>query len=116
VHKHGHSKRRSWTKIHIAIGTDGEIRAMEVTNNAVHDAQTVTDILAQETAYLTDFYSDGAYDTRGVYDALANRGVIGYHILPRTNAKIWYHGNNTASPRHPRDENIRVIQQTSRTK
>lgn len=115
VRKHGYSKRRSWKKIHIAIGSDGDIRAVEVSDNSVTDAQMVKDILAQETAQITDFYGDGAYDTGGVYDTLAQRGVVGYHIPPQINAKIWYHGNRHGHP-HPRDENLRAIRRSSRKK
>jgi IS5 family transposase len=111
--KHGWSKRRTWKKLHIGIDGDGEIRAVAVTENDIHDAEVVSDILAQEDGQITDFYGDGAYDAFHVYESLKDHGVTGFHIPPQKNAKIHQHGNTKALP-HPRDENLRSIRKTSR--
>jgi Transposase DDE domain len=56
--------------------------------------------------------TDGAYDRRNCYDAIASRRAIAT-IPPRLDAKIWQHGNCKAPP-HPRDVNIRRIRQIGR--
>lgn len=113
VRKHGWSKRRTWAKIHLGIDRDGEIRALEVTSNAVHDASVIDRVLDQEKARITDFFGDGAYDTFGVYQTLLDRGVSGFHIPPQRNARIKVHGNCLAPP-YPRDKNLREIRRSSR--
>jgi hypothetical protein len=111
--KHGVSKRRTWKKVHIGIDESGELRAVEVTDNDVHDSEAVPRLLGQEDARIDSFAGDGAYDTRGVYDTLMERAVKTYRIPPQKNAKIWQHGNSKQSP-HPRDQNLRQIRETSR--
>lgn len=112
VRKHGWSKRRTWKKLHIGIDSLGEIRAVAVTDNDIHDSVVTDEILDQEKAPITDFYGDGAYDTYSVYQSLLARGVTGIHIPPQRNAKIQVHGNMRLP--YPRDENLRVIRKTSR--
>jgi hypothetical protein len=115
VRKHGAGKRRTWKKIHIAIDEKGEIRAVEVTENDTHDSEVISELLAQEVAPIEHFAGDGAYDTRSVYDALIDRSVNTIRIPPQKNAKIWQHGNSSKIP-HPRDENLRAIRRTTRTR
>ncbi len=113
VRQHGASKRRTWKKIHIAIDDDGEIRAEEMTDNATHDSEVVSNLFSQEDAQIEAFAGDGAFDTRKVYAACQNRNVSRILIPPRHGAKIWQHGNSSASP-HPRDENLRAIRKRGR--
>lgn len=113
VRTHGASKRRTWKKIHIGIDERGELRAVEVTDNDVHDSEPVPALLAQEPATIERFAGDGAYDTRGVYDALMERAVGTIRIPPQKNAKIWHNGHSSRTP-HPRDQNLREIRKTSR--
>jgi Transposase DDE domain len=113
VRKHGWSKRRTWKKIHIGIDSLGEIRAVVISENNIHDSTVINEILDQETAPITDFYGDGAYDTYGVYQSLLSRGVTGFHIPPQKLAKIKVHGNMKRTS-YPRDENLRAIRKTSR--
>lgn len=110
---HGKSQRRTWTKIHIAIDDDGEIRAVVTTPNNVHDSETIDDILKQEEARVEVFRGDGAYDGAPVYMSLAGREVPKICIPPRKYARIRIHGNNH-SPPYLRDENLRAIRKTSR--
>lgn len=100
--KHGFGTRRRWRKIHLGIASDGEIRAVEVTDEKRHDSTVITDILQQEQGIITNFYGDGAYDTSNVYWSLIHKGVTGFHIPPRKDAKIQLHGN-TKRPPWPRD-------------
>jgi len=112
---HGPSRRRRWKKIHLAVDTDGEIIAETATDNDVHDAEVVHDLLSDVRENIAAFASDGAYDRRGVYDALIERGVTDTRIPPRRDAKIWIHGNTTGPP-HPRDENLRAIRRSCRAR
>lgn len=113
VRKHGWSKRRTWKKLHIGVDAQGEIRAVAVTDKDTNDSTVIDDVLSQETAHVTDFYGDGAYDTYGVYQSLLARGVTGFHIPPQKNAVIQIHGNAKRVP-YPRDENLRAIRKSTR--
>ena len=115
VRKHGWSYRRTWKKIHLAIDSRGEIRAVVVTDSDTHDSVPVRQILEQETAQISDFYGDGAFDTTGTYSQLQTRKVTGCHIPPRYDAKIKFHGN-LQKPPYPRDENLRAIRNSTRKK
>lgn len=113
VRKHGWSRRRTWKKIHIGIDSKGEIRAVVMTDNNIHDSTVIDEALNQETAPITDFFGDGAYDTYSVYQSLLDRGVTGFHIPPQKEAVIKIHGNSKREL-YPRDENLRTIRKSSR--
>jgi hypothetical protein len=113
VRQHGYSKRRTWKKIHIAIDEDGEIRATEMTSNAIHDSQVVPNLFSQEDARIEAFAGDGAFDTDNVYAVCQGRDISRILIPPRHDAKIWQHGNSSETP-HPRDENLRAIRKKGR--
>ncbi len=50
--KHGASYRRQWRKVHLGIDAETlDIRAIEVTTNAIGDAPTLQDLLAQILQY-----------------------------------------------------------------
>ena len=89
--KHGASKRRVWCEIHIGIDEETlEIRAIEATSSNVGDAPMLPELLKQigadqEIATVT---ADGAYDTRGCHDAIADRSAAAV-IPPRRTARPW---------------------------
>jgi IS5 family transposase len=89
--KHGASRRRQWRKVHIGIDARTlDIRAIEVTTNAIGDAPTLPGLLAQiptdET--IVSVGGDGAYDTRDCHAAIAGRGAE--PIIPvRRNGRAW---------------------------
>lgn len=59
------SYRRQWRKVHLGIDAETlEIRAIEVTTNAIGDAATLPDLLAQipTAERITIVGGDGAYD------------------------------------------------------
>jgi hypothetical protein len=114
VRQHGKAKRRKWKKIHIAVGKDGEIRAVEVTDNDTHDATVAPKLLAQEESPVAAFIGDGAYDREPVYGTCVARGITRIVVPPRKDARIQRHGN-THGPPHPRDENLRAIRRHGRT-
>lgn len=113
VRQHGKSKRRKWKKVHIAIDDKGEVRAADVTDEGTSDADMTQSLLNQEEAQITDFFGDGGYDQRKVYEECQKRKVSHMLIPPRKNAVIWQHGNRKASP-HPRDEALRAIRNSGR--
>jgi len=113
VRKHGWSKHRTWRKIHLMITPDGEIRAAELTENNISDADVVPSLLNQENASIDKFAGDGAYDKTKVYDACREKKAKKLLIPPQKNAKIRQHGNCKAPPR-PRDENLRQIRKSTR--
>ena len=115
VRKHGHSKRRTWRKLH--LGTDpetGEIQAVLLTENSISDDAVVQELLEQIEQTLIACAADGAYDKRKVYDALNKHSPeVEILIPPRKNARIWQHGNSNAEPLK-RDENLRYIRKRGR--
>lgn len=89
--KHGASRRRQWRKVHIGIDARTlDIRAIEVTTNAIGDAQTLPDLLVQIPAdeTIVSVGGDGAYDTRDCHAAIAGRDAE--PIIPvRRNGRPW---------------------------
>jgi hypothetical protein len=111
--KHGVSKRRTWRKLHIGVDPDtGEVVAEILTENEIHDADSVCGLLDQVAEPIDKFVGDGAYDKWKVYDALQAKNITPV-IPPQKNAVIKQHGNS-GKPRLPRDEAIRAIKRTSR--
>lgn len=87
--QHGVQQRRQWLKLHLAIdGNTGEIQAVEVTTCQYGDAQMLPHLLNQIDDDISSVTTDGAYDSREVYQAILARGakVI---IPPRSNAVHW---------------------------
>jgi hypothetical protein len=112
--RHGKKKAKRWKKIHVAIDDDGEVRAGEVTEESIHDADGVTSLLSQETASVRSLTADGAYDTHQVYTICQTHSIPQVVIPPRKNARIWQHGNRL-EPEHPRDSNLRLMRKQGRT-
>jgi IS5 family transposase len=112
--KHGASYRRQWRKVHIGINAETlDIRAIEVTTNAIGDAPTLPDLLAQIPADETilSVGGDGAYDTKGCYAAIAEREAQA--IIPvRRNGRPWKEDGPGAAARN---ETLRAIKRLGRT-
>ncbi len=89
--KHGASYRRQWRKVHLGIDAGTlDIRALEVTTNAIGDAPTLPGLLAQipKNERILSVGGDGAYDTRGCHAAIAERGADA--VIPvRRNGQPW---------------------------
>ena len=89
--KHGAEYRRQWRKVHLGIDASTlEIRAIEVTDNATGDAPMLPCLLDQIASeeIIASVSGDGAYDTKGCHEAIAQRGAQA--IIPtRKNAKPW---------------------------
>lgn len=100
--KHGADYRRQWRKVHLGIDAQTlEIRAIEITDNAIGDAPMLPELLAQIPAdeQLHSVSVDGAYDTKACHEAIASRQAVA--IIPtRKNAKPWTDGKAGAQARN----------------
>ena len=110
--QHGQTQRRTWRKWPLGVNeAPGEIGAQTLTTNCQDDASQVEPLLRQVEGPSEALGTDGAYDQRKVFEALAapNQGASIRPIMPpRNNAKIQHHGNTKAPPL-PRDETMRAI-------
>ena len=100
--KHGAEYRRAWRKVHLGIDAQTlEIRAIEVTSNAIGDAPMLPDLLAQIPGNepIVSVSADGAYDTRACLDAIAQRGAQ-VVIPPRKTASLWKRESPGAASRN----------------
>ena len=112
--KHGASYRRQWRKVHIGIDAETlDIRALEVTTNAIGDAPVLPDLLAQIPAdeKIGSVGGDGAYDTRKCHTTIAARGA--HAVIPvRRNGRPWKEDGPGAAARN---ETMRAITRLGRT-
>ncbi len=112
--KHGGARRRIWRKVHLAVDeVTLEVRAVEITGSGVGDGPVLPDLLGQIPANepIVSVTADGAYDTRGCRDAIANRGADAV-IPPRRNAKPW---EKDSPGVEARNEALRAIKRLGRT-
>jgi hypothetical protein len=85
VWKHRVSRRRTWRKLHLGVDeATKEIIAVELTESRVHDSQPVPSLLAQIPDPIGQVSGDGAYDTRGCYEAVLQRGAAPVFVPRRT--------------------------------
>jgi IS5 family transposase len=76
VRQHGYTYRRTWRKVQVGVAeATGEIVAAVVTTNNYHDSEVLPDLLAQVDEEISQVSGDGAYDRRGCYDAIRERGA-----------------------------------------
>ncbi len=88
-HKAG-NKRRSWRKLHLGVDEAGFIVASKLTDSSVDDASVGVTMIDQFDGTIGRFTSDGAYDTRAIYQALAASGTTDVTIVipPRRTASV----------------------------
>jgi len=109
VKKHGADKRRTWRKLHLAVDeATNELHAVELTTNAVSDADMVEPLVADIAYPIARLGGDGAYDQVKVYDELETRGIEPV-IPPRSNAVIWT-DEAGADLIHPRNKALMQIE------
>ena len=108
-------RRRSWRKLHLAVDRKtGEILGAELTSSRAGDATRVPTMLKQVESALASVPCYGAYDTEGVYQAIAahepNRRTEAL-IPPPKDAQL-----EPAPARHLKDRNrhIRCINRVGR--
>src|SRR5574343_122702 len=111
--KHGAEFRRQWRKVHLGIDASTlEIRAIEVTDNAIADAPMLPHLLEQipSDETIASVGGDGAYDTKACHTAIALRGAMPI-IQPRKNARVW---KGTKAGASVRNEAVRACQRLGR--
>ena len=100
--------------MHLGIDAETlEIRAIEATSNAIGDAPTLPDLLAQipEDEKILGVGGDGAYDTRKCHAAIAERGAAA--IIPvRRNGQPWMKAGAGVDARN---ETLRATKRLGRT-
>lgn len=75
VRQHGHSKRRTWRKVHLAVCPDSHEILLEVlTDNKVADCTVYPKFLEVLPKTVQRTFGDGAYDTEGCYGANLKHG------------------------------------------
>ncbi len=88
VRKHGWSKRRTWSRIHIGVNESSqELLACVVRGNDVSDSEALPEVLEEVDEPLEQVSGDGAYDTQGCYGAIEQRGARAI-IPPREHAVV----------------------------
>jgi len=86
VKKHGSSKRRTWRKLHLAVCPHSNEIIFEIlTENCVADCDVYPEFLKTSPKTVKRTYGDGAYDTKGCYQATYNHGSLAI-IPPQRNA------------------------------
>lgn len=103
-----------WRKVHLGIDAETlEIRALEVTTNAIGDAPVLPALLAQipPDERIATVGGDGAYDTRKCHAAIAGRHAEA--VIPvRRNGRPWKEDGPGAAARN---ETLRAIKRFGRT-
>lgn len=85
--KHGPSYRRGWKKVHIAMCAETqEIVAASFSDKELHDSHALPGLLDVIRGDIAEVIGDGAYDTRGCYEAIHRRGAKAV-IPPRKGAR-----------------------------
>jgi hypothetical protein len=113
VEKHGTRTRRSWRKLHIGLDADtGQILASSLTTNDVDDGSQVGPLLDQVASTLASFTGDGAYDTNGVFAAVAKRHPDAAIIVPPRSTAV---ASETAQTNpSQRDDHLNCIAERGR--
>jgi hypothetical protein len=102
VRWHGAGKRRTWRKVHLAFDAEvKDVLAVEVTTEAWTDGEVFQGLLDQIEGDIAQVDGDGAYDTRGVYNAALERDAT-VAVPPRENAVPW-------EADHPRTQALATI-------
>lgn len=115
VRKHGHSKRRTWQKLHIGIDIDTqEIVLVKLTSNSIDDAAAGRVMLEGHEGKLKKFSGDGAYDD------FSFREVLGKDVIqvipPPSDAVVQKGTKKKPVPDYlaQRDEAVRYINEHDR--
>lgn len=82
VRKHGHSKRRTWRKVHIGMCADtGQVVVSAITSNNVSDDEAMFAMMAAlDGVKIGSVFGDGAYDTTDCRQFIHDIG--GKQVIP----------------------------------
>ncbi len=83
VKKHGAEKRRTWCKLHLAVGV-GTHKAISAEVSLVNggDSEVLSTLFNPLRRKVTAVSADGAYDTKDYHDILKKKGCI--PLIPLT--------------------------------
>lgn len=110
--QHGVDKRRTWRKLHLGVDeATGEILVAEVTTNDYRDSEVLGSLLDGISHEVSQVSGDGAYDTFGCHDTIAQRGAM-VTIPPRHDAQRCRPTEHRST--HPRDQILQRIEQVGR--
>ena len=102
VRQHGVGKRRTWRRIHLAVdSTEKDIIGVEVTTADWGENEMLPGLLDQIPGPIAQVSADGAKDTDGCHEAIAQRRARAT-IPPREGAVRW-------GQAHPRDAILEAI-------
>src|SRR5262249_16534856 len=88
IWRHRVRRRRIWRKLHLGVNeATKEIIAVELTESRVHDSQLLPGLLKQIADPIAQVSGDGAYDTRGCYEAVLGSRASPVFV-PRRTAKL----------------------------
>ncbi len=85
-----HGKKKRYVKIHFAVNVEtGEVVAMEVTTDDVHDSRVFSRLLeeAEMRGNVVKAIGDGAFDSSDIYELLESKGIEAV-IKPRRNSRL----------------------------
>lgn len=89
VRLHGADRRRTWRKLHLAVDADSHrVAAALVTEKEVVDPRALPRLLKRIESPVGRVYADGAYDARGCYRAIQEKGARAV-IPPRKGSALW---------------------------
>lgn len=117
VRKHGWGKHRTWRKLHVALDAERqEVQAVELSNNAVDDAEMAVKLMGQIQGEVNSFTGDGAYDKTKLRKCLFEKATAqGADILqcipPRQGAVL---DRKDRGYLQQRDEDIKAMRRLGR--
>ena len=86
---HGWAKHRTWRKLHLSVdASTQQVTAALITNKDVVDPRGLPPLLRQVGVPVGRVYADGAYDARGCYRAIREKGARAV-IPPRKGSVLW---------------------------
>lgn len=87
VRKYGKSKRRTWLKLHLGVNEKSHtIEACVLTDDSVHDNETLPHMVEQISGKIAQITGDGAYDSHNSYAVALEHGAKPC-FPPRVNAR-----------------------------
>lgn len=113
VRQHGHSKRRTWMKLHLAVdpGTN-QIISAAISTNSFKDNELFGELIDEIPGKIKQVSADGAYDSKDCYSKAEERDFKPV-FPPRRGARLKKHGN-CLGPKNQRDEYLREIRSCGR--
>lgn len=83
------NKHRFWRKPHLSVDADGFIMASALTESRIDDGSVGVAFIRGYKGIIQQFTSDGAYNTRAIYEAPAAAGGLGGTVvIPRRREAI----------------------------